>query len=724
MGPWLVSLLLLVRFGVALAADDPRPTVHVTTVGQGPTIDGKLDEPEWAQAEPVTDLYRFWPTDGGPPPGHTEFRFLQDARNLYVGVRVTGADYGVRARWNPREDIGDDDQIIVWIDTFQDHRSAYLFYVTPTGQQGDLRISSGFENDAWGTVWRSKGRLTGDGYTVEIAIPFRSLKFPRSHGSEDWGLFVTRWIPATGTTYVFPKTRRSVLTSPFSLSHAATLAGVEPPRRGSGVELIPTLTVLQADSGKQPGEPMHTWGFDPWYDALRPGLEALVGLTPNTGLSVAVNPDFSQVESDDPQLGLNQRFALFRQERREFFLAGLEAFQDQQSTLYTRSVVQPWYGVSVAGREGKVLLGVLQALDRTPTGTIAEEGTPGFELQDVQGKNVSTSFARARVDAFGGGYLGVTLADKRVLGTGAANDVGGLDAQIALPMDTILSVSTLQSLTTDGSASPSWGHSTTARWERPSGQGMGFQLNLSDASRGFRAETGFFPQAGYSEVSGWVDYTIEPRGVIDQLAPTLAVTARTERSGDYLASAGLHQNAIIGGVHNASIGVTATTLREAGVRDDLGLVADASWSAQASRLFSFGLSAAAGTTYHYIDQVPSGTVSGTAQVTLRPTKGLRFDLTGVAQRLTPKGLAPEWEAIGRTRVGWQFSNATGVRVIEELDTGTSWGGGRLSSSFLFTWLLHPGTACYAGYAEARVLGKSGGLTDQLLFAKVSGRIRL
>lgn len=170
----------------------------VTSTEEPIVIDGRLDEESWARATPITDFEKFIPTDGGPPPGRTEVRFLQDDKNLYMGVRVSEADYDVRARISRREDVNADDQIGLYLDTFRDQRTGYMLYFNARGVQQDLRIGPGFASMAWDTVMRSKGTATDDGYTLEVAIPWRSIKYPRPESEQTWGIILTRKIPAKG----------------------------------------------------------------------------------------------------------------------------------------------------------------------------------------------------------------------------------------------------------------------------------------------------------------------------------------------------------------------------------------------------------------------------------------------------------------------------------------------------------------------------------------------
>ncbi|HMV65323.1 MAG TPA: DUF5916 domain-containing protein, partial [Myxococcota bacterium] len=356
-------------------------------------VDGALDEPAWATVAPITTFTRFQPTAGGPPPEQIEVRFLQDDANLYVGVRVRDAAHPIRARVSPREDVDSDDQVGLYLDPFHDARSGFIFYFNALGIQQDIRFDNGAWDVRWNTVLRSRGRVDEDrhGFSLEVAIPFRSLKYPRAPREQTWGVMVTRKIPAEGAKYGFPQLERG---HPRLFLQAADLTGVRPTRRGSGVELIPGLTGrVEATRATPEAEPQ--WSdLDPWYDVIRPSLDLRAGLGTNMGLVAAINPDFSQVESDVAPVVLNRRFAYAFPEQRPFFVEGANYLQDDASTLYTRSIVEPLYGLKIGGREGEWSVGLLHALDRSPAASVHEHGAPGFTPETVADRSAFDTMVR------------------------------------------------------------------------------------------------------------------------------------------------------------------------------------------------------------------------------------------------------------------------------------------------------------------------------------------
>ena len=222
-----VSPLLL----VLTAQAEDLPPVPQTTVPI--VVDGVLDEAAWQQAAPITEFERFRPTLGGPPDGTTEVRFLQDGDHLYIGVTVRDAGYAPRARISPREAINDDDQIGVYIDTFGEGTTGYIFYFNPLGIQQDIRYSAGDWFPQWDAVFTSEGQVTEDGYTLEIAMPFRSLRYPDPDGTpQTWKIMLTRKIPEEGTKYGYPVQARN---HPRRFTQAVPLPGIVPASRGAGL---------------------------------------------------------------------------------------------------------------------------------------------------------------------------------------------------------------------------------------------------------------------------------------------------------------------------------------------------------------------------------------------------------------------------------------------------------------------------------------------------------
>jgi len=708
-----VVLLLLAAAFAADVSDAPAPV----------EIDGDLSDAAWAAAEPVTEFLKYQPVEGDAPPGTTEVRFLQDDRYLYVGIRVTtGGAYRVRARMSQRERINADDQVGIYLDTFRDGRTGYIFYTNALGIQQDIRHNNGRWNVDWDTAYLSRGRVTDDGFELELAFPWRSLRYPAPDGTpQEWGLIITRKVPVDGTKYAYPDITRG---HPRLFQQAAPLTGVRPGGRGSGLQLMPSITA--AHVSPTPSGPSPT-------DVVRPSLDARYAITPDLVATGTANPDFSQVESDVRDVRLNARFAFQFPERRPFFLDGIAAYQDRQDTLYTRSIDTPLVGTKLSGRAQGVAVGLMHAVDRNPLPSFHEVTTPGFTEGDVRGRWASNSMARVQLDAFGAGYVGLSFADKRLMSSptrslgdspaGAGHfDMGGLDGAVPFGERWVLGWSTAQSVT-GGGDDVLWGQQSEASLTRASGVGTGLSLSLLDRTPGFRNELGFVTQSALTLANGRVDHTFTPGGAVDTVTPDLAVTVQQERNDDadrYLEVASTPA-VLVRGVHTFEAGGGLTHVRELGAEAP-GRYLVAGYTGQVGAVLEWSPLVQVARRFDYFLLVPADDQTAQVDLTLR-AGGARLDATARYDRHVPLGAAAQQATFTRGRLGYQFTPTLGTRVVVEHTSGTELEFDALRSSLLLTWLYVPGTAAYLGISEDDALDGGLQLVERTVFAKVSVLLR-
>ncbi|MEZ4318092.1 MAG: DUF5916 domain-containing protein [Myxococcota bacterium] len=686
-------------------AAEAGDSLEVGSVHGEVRVDGRLDEADWAAAPMVTDFLRFQPLEGGAPPGVTEVRFLQDDKNLYVGVRVRDAGYRLRARVSQRESINADDQIGIYLDTFSDRISGYIFYFNAIGIQQDIRHNAGKWNVSWDTVIRSKGHVSDDGFELEVAFPWRSLKFPGGGEAQDWGVIVTRKVPHEGAKYSWPQLERN---APRIFATANRLVGVRPPSRGSGFEIVPSITGFAARPVEEPPDLL---------DTVRPSLDVRFGITPDLGIAATLNPDFSQVESDVSDIRLNARFAFDFPERRPFFLDGVDWFEDRGATLYTRSMNQPVYGVKVGGREGPLTLGALHVLDRSPLPTFTEGGSPGFDAEDVEGALASSTLVRARTDAFGLGYAGLVMGDKRILG-GGSHQIGGVDFEVPLGDRWFAGSSFLHSSTGDDEETL-WGMQQNASLSRASGIGTGMTASFTHRTPGFRKELGFLTQSDITLASASVDHTFTPRGVLDTWTPAVWVEGQQEGNGDRYAAVGHDQSFLMDGIHTLSIGGWTQTITEQGVKVD-GAGARLAWASNLGRAVDMALNATGGSAVDYGLLLPATNGQVSVVTTLRPTPGIRTDTEATVRVHHPKGEVLQRTQLVRNRVNWQFTPDLGMRWVLDYSAGTV-RSPRIYNALLLTWLRNPGTAIWLGGSVVSIPSEQR--VEQTVFAKATLLLR-
>jgi hypothetical protein len=688
-------------------------------------VDGVLDEESWALATPADDFVRYVPSAGGPAPGHTEVRFVQDERALYVGMRVTESESRIRARISVREEINSDDQIGVYLDTFHDRRSGYIFYLNPLGIQQDIRHNAGNWNPNWDTTLRSAGHVDDDrhGYTIELAIPWRSIKYKARGDAQIWGVILTRKIPGEGAKYAFPIIERD---HPVLFSEGGELLAVHPQGRGSGLELQPSVTLGQ---DWEEGDDFESLDVEPWTDAVRPSLDVRYGLTPDLGVTGTINPDFSQVEADVADVRLNPQFAFQFPELRPFFLDGVDSYLDRSGTLYTRSIAEPLYGAKVTGREGSFALGVVHALDQSPLPSVHEHGTPGFDAEDIEGRQALTTVARGRVDAFDTGYVGWTLADKRIVpgtrsGTAGANDSAAVDVNIPLGGRWLAGGSSQHSLTSDGETTADWGTSSEASITREFGVGTGFLVASEVITEDFRRETGFMPQSGLFRSTVAVDHTFTPGHGIDTFAPFVEGELVEEMDGDRYRWGHAGFDLLVHGVHEwwGFAQLDERRLEDAEVD---GWSLNAGYSGQVGAVLEWSPEVEVFRGMDFDTLGPAITATGTLTASVRATAGTRLDLTATATRHAPEGAPVETATLLRSRFNWQFTRRLGARIVvqhDRIDEVTDLEN-QLLLSGLVTWLDVPGTSMHVGWTEILDL-ETGETAERIVFLKGSVLFRL
>ena len=331
-------------------------------------VDGVLDEPVWQQATRLTGFWQYQPVDSRAAEEATEVLVWYAPDAIWFGIvahdKVPSA---IRATVADRDNIANDDNILLDIDTFHDRRRAFQFGVNPLGVQSDgvrsegagqvSSLNPGSTDLNPDFIWESKGRITDQGYTVEIRIPFKSLRYP-SGEPQSWGFNVTRVVQRTGYTDTWTDVRRA---NASFLGQEGAIGGLHDLKRGVLVEAQPFVTATANGARDEVSGSFDRESVNP--DA---GLNLRLGFT-SYALDGTVNPDFSQVESDAGQVTVNERFALFFPEKRPFFLEGIELFGSPNTLVYTRRIVDPKGGLKLTGKFGQLGVAHLTAVDQTDT---------------------------------------------------------------------------------------------------------------------------------------------------------------------------------------------------------------------------------------------------------------------------------------------------------------------------------------------------------------------
>lgn len=339
--------------------------VRIPRLETPPVIDGKLDDAVWQTAALFGDFVQTQPGDNVKPTHPTEFMMGYDAKHLYMAFRVVQDRDKVRATVARRDNIFNDDYVLVHLDTFNDQRQAYLLFFSPLGIQADGTFTEGRGEDySLDIVMESKGVLTEDGFTIEVAIPFKSLRYEAGK-NKNWGLHINRRVKYNNNEYnSWMPTNRSIS---GWLNQSGLITGLEGIETTRQLEINPSLTLSQSSrrtrytfDGNPAGRYFHE-GLDADF-----GFTAKFGLTPTVTLDFAYNPDFAQVEADAPVSTANVRFPIFFPEKRPFFLERIDIFQSGLNVVNTRAIVDPDIAAKLTGRRGKNTFGIMYASDNAP----------------------------------------------------------------------------------------------------------------------------------------------------------------------------------------------------------------------------------------------------------------------------------------------------------------------------------------------------------------------
>ncbi len=451
---------------------DVRPPL---VVDAAVTLDGRLDETIWSKAALLTQFTSYNPVDGRPGQDSTEVRIWYASEAIYVGVRAWAQPGTVRATLAERDRIVNDDWIAIHFDTFNDRRRAFTFAVNPLGVQADgmrseqsagpglSRASLAAVDLSQDYVWQSAGQLLDDGFTVEMRIPFKSIRFQMGE-RQDWGFQVVRQTQRTGFQDTWAPTSRSI--QAFA-SQAGYLRGMTGMKRGLVLDLVPTSTTFAS------GAPS---GTDGWKYGSRGQLggDMRWGATSNFTVNGTANPDFSQVETDVGQIPGDPRFVLFFPELRPFFVEGSEQFDAPNQLVYTRRIVQPLGAVKVTGKIPNVDIGLLSAVDAARTSRDGRTN-PVFNILRVR-RDIGTQSS-----------AGFVVTD-RTEGP-RFNRVAGVDSRLNFAKVYNVEVRAATSLTGDTAGTRS-GQLVELNHGR-SGRSWGYRGSLSSFSPEFETQSGF-----------------------------------------------------------------------------------------------------------------------------------------------------------------------------------------------------------------------------------------
>jgi hypothetical protein len=713
---------------------------EIPRVTHAPKFEEFLENRPSEPALVVHDFRQYLPGDGTPATETTTAYLSYDQKNLYVVFVCHDEPGQVRAHLSKREDLSQDDGVGIYLDTFHDRQRAYYFFSNPLGIQEDAIYTEGQGLDtSFDTLWYTEGRVTQDGYVVWFAIPFKSLRFsdaPR----QTWGIALQRIILRNDETDYWPYITQRVqgLAQQF-----APVNGLEHVSPGRNMQFIP-YGLLAGDRFLNQPSPLNP-ATPPAYENVfehRAGLDAKFVAKEALTFDVTLNPDFSQVESDDPQVTVNQRFAVFFPEKRPFFIENAGFFQTPVDLFFSRKIADPQFGGRMSGKAGRWLLGALAIDDRQPG--LGQPSGSEYDTRAVDGVvRIAREFGKQS-------YIGMFASSRDFADT--SNRVVSLDGRIKLSKNWVTDFQAThtwtrqdinlpqlcqqfnvppQNVPNPANAASQQGNSLYAD---VSYTGRHFYLtsNYIDYSPGFCSELGFIPRVDIRQNNFSGSYLWRPRshGIVDY-GPTAVELIDWDHTGtlqDWQAALGMQLELTHQTVMQISRGELYERFDNLPFRKHYtsALVTTAPYN-----WLSLNTQFTTAIWENYFPAAPLAPYLANLKrlnlgFTLRPRSRFRFDEIYIYYRLgnragsTPAGFAPG-EAIFnnhlmRSKLNYQFTRELSLRLILDydatlantqlLDLQTNLGsfdGGpvppsrQFTTDILFTYLLHPGTAIYVGY---------------------------
>lgn len=740
-------------------------------------VDGVLDEPAWRTAALLTGFSQFFPTDGVPARDSTEIFVFYTATALHVGVRAYAAPGSVRYTLADRDKITQDDNIQLFLGTYDDSRQALVFGVNPIGIQSDgvlietgSSTGGGFSANtvkareatdlAPDYVWKSKGHPTDYGYEIEIEIPFKSLRY-RAGGEQKWQLNVVRTVQASGYEETWAPTLRAG--SSF-LAQSGHLVGLRELSRGLTVDMIPTVTSTSV------GKPTAgRWG----YDTGKPEFGGSVrwGITSNLTLAGTANPDFSQVEADATQFTYDPRVQNFFAERRPFFLESQEQFSTPNRLIYTRRITQPVAATKLTGKVNGFDIGFLSAVDNRDA-SLTGRNSPIFNV------------LRLQHDVGRQSRIGLVYTDK--MDGGDWNRVAGIDGRLVRGI-----------VSFQGQGATSFTRSAGATVAAPlfvgsvnvNGRRFGAQYVVNGISSNFDAQSGFIARNGIANVNLTQRFSFfgKPGALVEVVTPEVAfltsfryddfvrggprqdqkfhIRGNARLRGGWGVGAqvliedfGYDRDLYANYVTLQPRGAGLDTVRYTGTPHLKNLDWVASLGSPEFKKFSFNAFALLGHDENFPEWSEADIAIVNAGLNVRPTDQLRISGTMAYESYDRRtdGTRVQTRTVPRMRVEYQVTRQIFVRIIGEvvqvkqdslrddsrtnrpvyfrgadgtLTRAVAFDRSRGRLDFLFSYLPSPGTVVYLGYGNTSRADRPGGTQSlrpnrDVFFVKLSYLLRL
>ena len=681
---------------------------------------------------------QFWqhdPIDGQPISQKTEAYLGYTDKNLYVVFLAFDNDAGhIRNHMVRREQINEEDQVGIFLDTFHDHRHCVFFFINPSGVQQEGTFFEGQQDIdlSWDTIWKSETRVSKKGWIGFISVPFKSLRFRSTKAVQEWGFLLERDIPHNNTEHsFFPHYSMNVQ---GLLPQEGAMTGLKDISPGRNFQLIPYV------SGRSYRSVDHRDPLNPTFEAkdfdAKAGLDAKAVIKDSFVLDATINPDFAQVESDEPQITVNQRFEVLFPEKRPFFQENSGYFATPINLVFTRRIADPLYGVRLTGKKGPWSIGTLFADDQSPGESVAPN-------DPLWGRQAYFGIVRvSRELGKNGSNIGLIYTDREldtVPNTTCTDDpcitrtnrVGGIDAHFRFHKNWQLDAQAVNSLTRFNDGTSDHGAGYFLYLERSS-RNLEINSMYKDNAPGFQTRTGFFQRPDIHWFSNFAQrrFYVEGKHLLWH-GPSIYTRNIWDHNGlriEYFSNAnykwffsnrnnlGIYAN--YGHERLRPADYSQLTSNIDVPHDQFGFF----FNSQYFNWLTLAMEANIGRDTNY-DPVQCGSTIGDCPITpllpgpgksrfaqvsatFRPNRGLTVENTFFYYSLRDVNTNLNFinNYIARSKWNYQFTRAFSLRLIGEYNgniANSAFTSLQNAKSFnadvLFTYMVHPGTAIYVGY---------------------------
>jgi hypothetical protein len=681
---------------------------------------------------------QFWqhdPIDGQPISQKTEAYLGYTDKNLYVVFLAFDNDaVHIRNHMVRREQINEEDQVGIFLDTFHDHRHCVFFFINPSGVQQEGTFFEGQQDIdlSWDTIWKSETRVYKKGWIGFISVPFKSLRFRSTKAVQEWGFLLERDIPHNNTEHsFFPHYSMNVQ---GLLPQEGAMTGLKDISPGRNFQLIPYV------SGRSYRSVDHRDPLNPTFEAkdfdAKAGLDAKAVIKDSFVLDATINPDFAQVESDEPQITVNQRFEVLFPEKRPFFQENSGYFATPINLVFTRRIADPLYGVRLTGKKGPWSIGTLFADDQSPGESVAPNDPlwgrqAYFGIVRVSrelgknGSNIGLIYTDRELDA----VPNTTCTDDPCITR--TNRVGGIDAHFRFNKNWQLDAQAVNSLTRFNDGTSDHGAGYFLYLERSS-RNVEINSMYKDNAPGFQTRTGFFQRPDIRWFSNFAQrrFYVEGKHLLWH-GPSIYTRNIWDHNGlriEYFTNAnykwffsnrnnlGIYAN--YGHERLRPADYSQLTSNIDVPHDQFGFF----FNSQYFNWLTLAMEANIGRDTNY-DPVQCGSTIGDCPITpllpgpgrsrfaqvsatFRPNRGLTIENTFFYYSLRDVNTNLNFinNYIARSKWNYQFTRAFSLRLIGEYNgniANSAFTSLQNAKSFnadvLFTYMVHPGTAIYVGY---------------------------